>query len=716
MDRRTLAKKWQDFFSEYEYDSRAISVADAFPEKRSLWVDYKDMDMWDAEFIGYVLEHPEESLSVGEEVLLEALPADSKEIVDRETKFMSKIHIRIKGAPGDRFVDIREIRHEHVGKFLSISGIIKRASVIRPRLLRGVFRCARCRHETILSQDGLRFVEPVICDQEDGGCGKNANQTSFKLLPDRSLYVDTQFLEVQEEMDGIRGGAQPQSLSIWLEDDVVGLLFPGDRARINGILEATQKRKGVEKLTQFDIHLNCVSIAREKTDYETMVPSEEDMEEITRLKNDPDICSNIRNSIAPTIYGYDEVKEALALQLFGGVEKDIERDREGSSRQRGDIHILLIGDPGTAKSQLLKRMSEIAPRGIYASGKGASAAGLTAAAVKDEGTDGRWTLEAGVLVLADKGTACIDEMDKMSNQDRSSMHEAMEQQSVTVAKAGITATLRSRCSVLGAANPKKGRFDEFATPVDQIDMPPTLLSRFDFVFPLSDRPGPQDEGIADHILSVHEAGAAFMQNRKRSLSPEIDPDVMDRGKELVLPPISRDILRKYIAYSKDNCFPVLTPHAKNKIKEFYIGLRKKGERRGSAVPITARQLEAIIRISEASARMRLSDIVDENDADRAVAIMTYFLGKLASEGDTGDIDRIMSPYSHRQRGTALELRHIIVDMIRKEPEGANMEDVLDEAEGRGFDRTEAKTTLEKLARGGEIYEKRRNMFVLSGGM
>ncbi|MCK4717110.1 MAG: minichromosome maintenance protein MCM, partial [Thermoplasmata archaeon] len=460
----------------------------------------------------------------------------------------------------------------------------------------------------------------------------------------------------------------------------------------------------------FDIHLNGVSVERERTDYDAMTFTEEDMEEILQLQNDPDTPRKIRDSIAPSIYGYTEVKEALSLQLFGGVAKS----REGHARLRGDIHILLIGDPGTAKSQLLRQMATLAPRGIYASGKGTSAAGLTAAAVKDEGTDGRWTLEAGVLVLADLGTACIDELDKMSPQDRSSMHEAMEQQTVTVAKAGITATLRSRCSMLGAANPKKGRFDEFSTPVDQIDMPPTLLSRFDLIFPMTDRPGDKDEAIADHILSVHEVGAAMVQQQKRSLSPELDPDILEREEEAITPPLSRDMLRKYVAYSKEHCFPVLTAEAKGKIKEFYLGIRKKGEGPGAAVPITARQLEALVRLCEASARMRLSDVIRAEDVARAVSIMRYFLTKLASEEGEWDIDRVVSDYSHKQRGTATELRNIIADMIRNEPGGVPLEEILEEADDRGFKKEEARSILNKMHENGDLYTARGKYRIVEG--
>jgi len=709
MDRQELAQKWQDFMEVYEYDNKAIAVAEAFPNDRSLWVEYEHIDNWDSDFLDYVLKNPAWSFRVAEDSILENLPVDLKERVEA---YHLPIHFRIKGTPKDKMVIIRNIRHEHVGKFVGIDGLVRRATEVRPRLVSGAFQCTRCGYVTRIKQEGLKFMEPQFCDPDQGGCGKSINQTSFKLLVDKSVFIDDQYLEVQEEVEGARGGAQPQSLSIVLEDDLVGTALPGDRVRINGILAATQRRRGSEKITKFEIHLDGISVERDKTDYDAIQFSDEEKEMIKELSTDPDVSIRIRDSIAPQIYGYTEVKDALALQLFGGVEKI----QGGGTKLRGDIHILLIGDPGTAKSQLLGQIAKIAPRGRYASGKSASAAGLTAAAVKDEGTDGRWTLEAGVLVLADRGTACVDEMDKMSAQDRSSMHEAMEQQTVTVAKAGINATLRSRCSMLGAANPKKGRFDEFSTPVDQIEMPPTLLSRFDLIFPMTDKPGDNDGSIAEHILSVHEVGAAMAQKAHHSLPAEIDPDILERKINIIRPAIPTEFLRKYVAFAKEECNPILTTEAKGRIKEFYLGIRKKGEASGSAVPITARQLEAIVRLSEASARMHLSPVVRAEDVDRAVGIMQYYLIKLASDGSGGfDMDRVMSDYSHKQRSAAVELRNIIVELIRSEPDGAPLEKILNEAESRQFDRMEAQRTLDKLSENGEVYKGRGNKYRLPGG-
>ncbi|MCD6461156.1 MAG: minichromosome maintenance protein MCM [Thermoplasmata archaeon] len=700
-----IKQRWQRFFDEPEIAERIRAVAEQFPNQRSVYIDYHELEVFDPEFLSDLMDSPHLFFRTGEEAILDNVPAEIRETVERHP---IGIHLRLKNAPRDAFVDIRDIRHNHVDRLISITGIVKRASAVRPRLLRGVFRCRSCGHRNTVDQDPFSptMKEPIVCVKEEGGCGRNRNSTTFALEAGASDFIDSQTIMVQESMEGLRGGAQPQNLNILLEDDLVGLIFPGDRVRINGILRGRPQRRGQEKLNKFDLFLEAISVEQETTDYESVVLTEEDMEAIMELARSPDLVERLRSSIAPNIYGYTEVKEAVVLQLFGGVAKE----SPGGSRIRGDIHILLIGDPGTAKSQILREVAAIAPRGIYASGKSASAAGLTAAAVKDDASDGRWTLEAGALVLADLGTACIDELDKMSPQDRSSMHEAMEQQTVSVAKAGINATLRCRCSMLGAANPKRGRFNRYDPIVDQIDMPPTLLSRFDLIFVLTDIPGDKDAEIADHILMVHQVGEARKQREKKTLDTSIDMDELEEKERRTSPPVDKDLLRKYISYAKDNVFPVLTQEAMAAIRDFYLHMRELGRDPENAIPITARQLEGLIRLSESSARMRLSPRVEEEDVKRALSIMNYYLKQLAEEGGEYDIDRIMSPYSHKQRGKALDLRNMLMEMIKEEPGGVPEKELFEKARERGFSDSEVEKLLGKLNASGEIYKSREGKY------
>ena len=330
-------------------------------------------------------------------------------------------------------------------------------------------------------------------------------------MPKRSKFVDSQKLRIQESPEGLRGGEQPQTLDVDVTDDLSGKVSPGDRVIINGILRSMQRIVKGEKSTVFDIFLECNSIEIAEKEFEEVEIDEKAEDEIRTLSKDPMIYRMITHSIAPTIYGSEDVKQAIALQLFGGIAKEM----PDGTHLRGDIHVLLIGDPGIAKSQLLRYVVKLSPRAIYTSGQSSTAAGLTATAVKDEFGEGRWTLEAGALVLADMGVAAVDEMDKMEKGDRSALHEAMEQQSISVAKAGITATLKSRCALLGAANPKYGRFDMFGDISDQINMPPSLLSRFDLIFIMTDQPEQKrDLAIAEHILKAHSTGELIAQHRK----------------------------------------------------------------------------------------------------------------------------------------------------------------------------------------------------------
>jgi replicative DNA helicase Mcm len=484
----------------------------------------------------------------------------------------------------------------------------------------------------------------------------------------------------------------------YLEDDLTGKLSPGDRVTINGILRENLRAQGSQKSTLFEIFMGAVSFERKKDDYWEIIITDEDEQRILATSQDPALFSNFIASIAPTIYGMEPEKEALTLQLFGGVTKVLP-DR---TRIRGDIHIMLVGDPGTAKSQLLRYMRTIAPRAIYTSGKASTAAGLTAAAVRDEFGEGRWTLEAGALVLADRGLACIDELDKMSEQDRSSMHEAMEQQSISIAKAGITATLQARCAILGAANPKLGRFHEHALMVEQIDLPPALFSRFDIIFSLIDKPDSAwDSKLADHILKVHKTGEVTRLKEELDglpLPEAIREDIIDAVEPLYEP----EFVAKYVAYAKNRKFPVLSEEAFEVIRDYYINIRRQGEGEEGSVPLTPRQLEAFIRLAEASARVRLSNVVEREDADRAIRISDYFLKKIMG-GERFDIDVIATGISHSQR-ERMRILLDIIDQLTRGGEAPTEDDVLVEAEGYNIERGQAKDVLRRLVSDGRIYE------------
>jgi replicative DNA helicase Mcm len=461
---------------------------------------------------------------------------------------------------------------------------------------------------------------------------------------------------------------------------------PGTKVEVVGVVKEVpiHLRSGGQS-TRFELMFESNNIIRVDEDFGDLTIERQDVVEIKELAKDPNIFSKLRGSIAPSIYGHDRVKDALILQLFGGVRKI----RDDGVITRGDTHILLIGDPGAAKSQMLRRLSVVAPKARYVSGKGVTGAGLTASVVRDEFTGG-WSLEAGAIVLANKGYIMIDEMDKMNKEDRDAMHEAMEQQSVSISKANIQATLRAETSVLAAANPKFGRFDPYMTIAEQIDLPPSLINRFDLIFPIKDLPDKsKDKEMAKFILKLH-------QNK-----PE-DKIVVD---------IETKILRKYVAYARQNVIPVLTDEAMKEIQAYYLKMRGSGTDTGGikSVPISARQLEALVRMSEAAARVRLSKKVSVEDARKAVELIQYCLSEIAIDRETGkiDIDKISSGITATERGKIFGVKEIINDLENKIGRFIPIDDIVKEAEAKGISIEKVEETIEKLKRSGDIFEPKR---------
>jgi len=401
--------KWEEFIRSRYWDD-LLELADSYPESRSLLLEFSDLDRYDPEFADELLDNPD--------AMLEAAHAALREIDLPMDVVLEAAHVRITNLPGH--LKTRDLRSDHIGKLIAIEGQVRTATEVRPKILAAAYECQRCGHTFYVNQSGTKYQEPYECPND--ACDRRG---PFKLLLARSRFIDAQKVRIQESPEDLRGGEQPQTLDVELEDDIAGEIFPGDRVVINGMLRSFQRTTQTGKSTYFDLFLDGISIEMTEQEFEEIEILPEDEEVILELSRSPEIYEKIIRSIAPSIYGYEDVKEALSLQLVSGFPKKL----PDGARIRGDIHILLVGDPGIAKSQLLRYMAKISPRGIYTSGKSSTSAGLTATAIKDELGDGRWTIEAGALVLADKGIAAVDEMDKMTSEDRSALHEAMEQQS-----------------------------------------------------------------------------------------------------------------------------------------------------------------------------------------------------------------------------------------------------------------------------------------------
>jgi replicative DNA helicase Mcm len=641
---------------------QAISRGDKF-----LTINFSDLGKYNLELAQDILENPEDVLRACEIAIEQFDFPGSKEF-----------KIRFKNLPKTQEILIRDIRSVHLSKLIQVTGIIRQKSPVRPQVTSARFECPSCGNTITVLQLDTKFHEPSKC-----GCGRKGR---FRLMSKE--MIDAQKIVLEEAPEDIDGSEQPKRLDIFLKGDLVSPFSekktsPGSKNVITGILkEVPILAKDGGKLTRFDLMIEANHTESVAEDFSELNITPEDIKEIRELSEDPKIYKKITNSIAPSIYGHDKVKEALVLQLFGGVRKI----KDDGSINRGDIHVLLIGDPGSGKSQLLKRISLVAPKSRFVSGKSASAAGLTATVVKDEFLKG-YALEAGALVLTNKGLCCIDELDKMTKEDTSAMHEALEQQTISINKANISATLRAETTVLAAANPKFGRFDPYELIPKQIELPSTLINRFDLIFPIRDIPNKaKDERTADFILKLH----------KKASGGEAD--------------FKTDFIKKYVAYAKQNINPALTDEALEEIKEYYVKMRSTGDEEGAfkAIPISARQLEALIRLSEASARVRLSPSVLKSDARRAIELVHFCLMQIGVDPETGkiDIDRITTGVSASQRSHMSIVKEIIKELEGQVGKQIPVEEVVAKAKDKGMDAEKTEDILDVLKKEGVIFSPR----------
>ncbi|MEM0302292.1 MAG: minichromosome maintenance protein MCM [Archaeoglobaceae archaeon] len=672
---------WAEFFEKYYYEeinNLAFRIKSG-EDKRAIYVNFiRDLSVFQEGRLGEeLIEHPDEVLAHAEKGLASSTNIYGVSLEGCKPRFYS--------LPTTKKILIRDLRSSHVSKFIAIEGIVRKVTEVRPKVVSAAFRCTNCKNIVYSPQDDATLRYPYECR-----CGSKR----FQFLPEKSISVDSQRVKIQEYPENLRGGEQPQSIDVILEGDLTGIINPGDRVIVNGIVRA--KPRGIQQkmLTLMDLYIDGNSIEMLQQEYEEFEITEKDKEEIIKLANSDDIYEKVVKTIAPSIYGHEDIKLAIALQLFGGIPKKLPDGTE----IRGDVHILLVGDPGVAKSQLLKYVHRIAPRSVYTTGKGTTSAGLTATAVRDE-VDGRWTLEAGALVLADKGIALVDEIDKMRKEDRSALHEALEQQTISIAKAGINAILKARCALLAAANPKFGRFDRFTPVAEQIDLSPTLLSRFDLIFIMTDEPGEErDKQLASHILSMHQLGEMLEKFKGSSLREDLKSKIAK-----IEPAIDPELFRKYIAYAK-NIYPVLSEEAKQRIEEFYVSLRSKAKD-NSPVPITARQLESIVRLAEASARIRLSDTVTAEDVERVIGVVQRCLAQIAVDPETGawDIDYAYTGTSKKQRDRIFTIKKIVEELEEFNENGAPEEEIIRKAKEEGIDEAKTREILSKLKMMGETF-------------
>ena len=670
MDAQEQINKFQEFLEEHYYKEMVQAVSKG---SESLTMEFSELARFDVFLAEELLEKPEDSLKaleyaisrfdLGEDVILRP---------------------RFRNLPESSQILISEIRSKNIDKLYEFKGIVRQKTDVRPQVTSAKFECPSCGNIISILQVDTKFKEPNSCS-----CGRKGK---FHMVS--KDLVDAQKIVLEEAPEDLDGGEQPKRMNVFLKQDLVSPLSdkktnPGSKIVVVGSLKEIPIVLATGgKSTRFDLIIEANHVEPMQEEFSSLEISPEQKEEIIKLSNDPKVYSKFVQSIAPTIYGHDRIKEALVLQLFGGCKKS----QDDGVKRRGDIHILLVGDPGSGKSQLLKRLSIVAPKSRFVSGKGASGAGLTASVVKDEFLRG-WALEAGALVLANRGLVCIDELDKMTKEDTSAMHEALEQQTVTISKANIQATLRSETTVLAAANPKQGRFDPYEVLAKQIDLPSTLINRFDLIFPVKDLPDEgKDEKLAHFILNLHKGEQG------------------DKEQQI----IETDIIKRYVAYAKQFINPKLTDPALNEIKSYFVKMRNSGTQEGKvqSIPISARQLEGLVRLSEASARVRLSKFVTKKDAAVAIDLLHHCLELIGTDkSGKFDIDRIATGITSSERNALVVVKQIISNLEKAlNQKEIPLSDVTREAEIQGISQDKTAEVIEKLKRGGDLYSP-KNGFI-----
>ncbi|KAL7297438.1 hypothetical protein TKK_0009813 [Trichogramma kaykai] len=678
---QVFKKKFKDFLRQFHECNFNFKYRDALKRnynqrKFFLEVNLEDLAAYDEASAEKIFKQPTEYLPVFEEA--------AKELADELTtprpigeEDVEDIQILLNSDAN--CIPMRGMKPDTVSKLIKISGIIISATGIRAKATKIAIQCRSCRNviPNIPIRPGLEgYPMPRQCTTEQAGRPKCPLDPYF-IMPDKCQCVDFQTLKMQELHEHVPQGEMPRHTQLYVDRYLCDRMVPGNRVLILGILSIrkvakTGKNAGRDKalvgIRSSYIRVVGIQIDEEHTGSGTHPPvSAEEEEQFRRLAADPNLYDRITRSIAPSIYGAVDMKKAIACLLFGGSRKKMP---DGLCR-RGDINVLMLGDPGTAKSQLLKFVENVSPVGVYTSGKGSSAAGLTASVMRDPSTR-NFVMEGGAMVLADGGVVCIDEFDKMREDDRVAIHEAMEQQTISIAKAGITTTLNTRCSVLAAANSVFGRWED-SKGEDNINFMPTILSRFDMIFIVKDDHNVEkDITLAKHVLNLHANAQA------------VDDSNAPVG-ELSVP-----LLKKYIHYCRVKCGPRLTLEAGEKLKNRYVMMRslagkaeKEGEKR-LAIPLTVRQLEAIIRISESIAKMSLLPFATETHVDEALRLFQVSTISAASSGSLAGAEGFISEEDHdmltrieknlKKRfaiGTQVSQKNIINDFVKqKYPEQA----------------------------------------------
>ena len=683
LTKSALSDKVKEFLTQFKDATGSFSYVEQIDQMMSkhskyIVVDYNDLVLFPV-IESHFNENPDQILDAFSRAIKEIL---KERFPDYAEKIKHDIRARIANFPVQR--SLRQINSEIITKMTSVSGMVVRSSEVKPLAKEVTYKCLDKHISKFTLLDGMSLNASVKCQTP------NCKHTSLAIIPKASRFIDFQILRLQELPEDLPPGQLPHYVNVSIKQDLVDYARPGDRIVLTGIVRIEQERiSGVSKsesaLYRLRMDGNNVEFiggkgikSSRRTEREEISPDEEKI--VKSLAKNPDIYDRLIASFAPHIRGHALFKEAILLLIVGSTQRVL----TDGTKIRGDINVFLVGDPGTAKSEMLKFCARIAPRGLYTSGRGSTAAGLTAAVVRD--ASGIFMLEAGAVVLGDQGLVCIDEFDKMRPEDRSALHEVMEQQSASIAKGGIVATLNARTSILAAANPMFGKYDIFKNIYENVNLPIPLLTRFDLVFIVRDIPSQEkDRNIAQHIISQHGSSGTDTTSL-----------------------IDIDILTKYLSYAKRG-EPALTKEAENLIMEFYLKMRNiSGDDKENMITITPRQLEGLIRLATARARLLLKNKVEGEDADRAIYLFNEMLKNSGTDVNTGKVDIGVLQGRPKSEVSKLQMFMEILRSLEGEPKSSVPEqEFVDElVKSDKFSEEEARNYIRRMIRDASIYESK----------
>eukprot|EP00250_Pteridium_aquilinum_P014180 c21827_g1_i1 orf=296-2479(+) len=698
LTRHTAQRKFKEFIRSYQ------GIKGDFPYRESLLhntnylqVAMEDLDYYDGDLSEKIRRTPADYMPLFESAAAEVLVGLKSKVAgdSGEMEEPSTGEVQVLLSSKENASSMRALGAHSISKLIKVSGIVIASSRTRAKATYVSLMCKNCKSvKAVPCRPGLGgAIMPRSCDHVAQPGEEPCPVDPWVIIPDKSKYVDQQTLKLQENPEDVPTGELPRNMLLSADRNLVQTVVPGTRVTVMGIYSIFQSgssslQKGAVAVRQPYIRVVGIEQATESSSRGMSSFSSDEELEFKEFARRPDAYQALCNMIAPSIFGHEDVKKAVACLLFGGSRKKL----PDGVRLRGDINVLLLGDPSTAKSQFLKFVEKTAPIAVYTSGKGSSAAGLTASVIRDASTR-EFYLEGGAMVLADGGVVCIDEFDKMRPEDRVAIHEAMEQQTISIAKAGITTVLNSRTSVLAAANPPSGRYDDLKTAQENIDLQTTILSRFDLIFIVKDaRDRLRDLQIARHVVSVHTSAGAVSK----------DSDTQEKD----------NWLKRYIEYSRHHCFARLSDSAAAMLQNNYIRIRQQMRQQShesgeaAAIPITVRQLEAIVRLSESLARMQLSYIATEEHVTEALRL---FRVSTLDAARSGINDHITVTPEMRA-----EIQQIESQIKRRMGIGSYMSErrLVDELAKMGMSESSVRRALVIMSQRDEIEYKRERRVIL----